>query len=86
METKKSKKPIVNANVHGVSVAIWDNKNKAGKDYQNISFSASTKQKDGSYKTRNIFFPSDLGNLITALTELKEKADDLNIQTEYRKK
>jgi hypothetical protein len=74
-ENKETKKPIVNANSYGVSVAIWENTNKAGKQYQSLSINASTKQEDGTYKNRTIFFPSDLENMIAALTELKKEAE-----------
>jgi len=83
MVEKKSSKPVVNANSHGVSVAIWDNVNKAGKKYQSISLNASSKQEDGTYKNRTIFFPSDLENMITALTELKKQADKAEIITGF---
>jgi len=87
METETKKvTPVVKGNSYGVSVAIWDNVNKAGTKYQSISLSASTKQADGSYKNRTIFFPSDLENLITALTELKANADEAGIQTGFVEK
>jgi len=85
-EDKVVKKPVVSVNAHGVSVAIWENTNKAGKEYKSISMNASSKQKDGSYKNRTIFFPSDLENMITALTELKTQADKQGIQTAFEKK
>ena len=84
-ETVK-KKPIVNANEHGVSVAIWENESKQGKEYKSISLSASSKQPDGSYKTRTIFFPSDLENLINALQKLKQDADEQGIITAFQPK
>jgi len=81
-ETEK-KKPVVNANEHGVSVAIWKNINKVGKEYYSLSMNASAKQTDGSYKNRNILFSSDLENLINALTELKDKAEEQGIKTKF---
>jgi len=89
MENKTEKtnsKPVASANNFGVSTAIWNNTNKAGKEYQSISMNASSKQEDGSYKNRTIFFPSDLENLIKSLTELKEKADELKIKTGFVEK
>ena len=83
-ETKS--KPVVSANAYGISTAIWNNTNKAGKEYQSISLNGSTKQTDGSYKNRTIFFPSDLENLIKSLTELKEKADEAGIKTGFEEK
>jgi hypothetical protein len=85
MESKKQtkKQPVVNANSHGVSVAIWNNTNAQGKEYQSLSMNASSKQTDGSYKNRTIFFPSDLENLINALTELKIEADEQKIKTKF---
>lgn len=84
-EEKKSK-PVVSANAYGISTAIWNNTNKAGKKYQSISLNGSTKQPDGTYKNRTIFFPSDLENLIKSLTELKEKADEAGIKTGFEAK
>jgi hypothetical protein len=83
-ETKKT--PVATGKSFGVSVAIWDNTNKAGTAYKNISMSASTKQPDGTYKPRTIFFPSDLENLITALTELKTNAEQQGIKTKFEPK
>jgi len=85
-EKTENKKPIVSANNYGVSAAIWDNINKAGKQYQSISLNASSKQEDGSYKNRTIFFPSDLENMIATLTELKQKADEQKIITGFVEK
>ena len=87
-ETKETTKklPVAKGNSYGVSTAIWDNTNKAGTKYQSISLSASTKQTDGSYKNRTIFFPSDLENLIAALTELKANADAEGIVTRFIEK
>jgi hypothetical protein len=84
-ETEKTK-PVASANAYGISTAIWNNTNKAGKEYQSISINGSTKQADGSYKNRTIFFPSDLENLINALTELKEQADAQGIKTGFEAK
>lgn len=86
VEQKEIKKPIVSANSFGVSAAIWENKNKAGNEYKSISLNASTKQKDGSYKNRTIFFPSDLENLITTLTTLKKQAEEQGIKTKFETK
>jgi len=87
MKTEEKKettnKPVVSANSYGISTAIWNNTNKAGKEYQSISLNGSTKQADGTYKNRTIFFPSDLGNLIASLMELKDKADEAGIKTEF---
>ena len=83
---KTKKLPLAKGNSYGVSTAIWNNTNKAGTKYQSISLSASTKQTDGSYKNRTIFFPSDLENLIAALTELKANADAEGIQTGFVEK
>ena len=83
-ETKKL--PVAKGNSYGVSTAIWNNTNKAGTKYQSISLSASTKQTDRSYKNRTIFFPSDLENLIAALTELKANADAEGIITGFVEK
>ena len=80
------KLPVAKGNSYGVSTAIWGNTNKAGTKYQSFSLSASTKQTDGSYKNRTIFFPSDLENLIAALTELKANADAEGIQTGFVEK
>jgi len=85
-ENKETNKPVVSANSYGISTAIWNNTNKAGKEYQSISLNGSTKQPDGTYKNRTIFFPSDLGNLIASLTELKAQADELGIKTEFEAK
>lgn len=86
-KTEKTKsKPVVSANAYGISTAIWNNTNKAGKEYQSISLNGSTKQPDGTYKNRTIFFPSDLENLIKSLTELKEKADEAGIKTGFEAK
>lgn len=85
-ETKETNKPVVSANSYGISTAIWNNTNKAGKEYQSISLNGSTKQPDGTYKNRTIFFPSDLGNLIASLMELKDKADEAGIKTEFEAK
>lgn len=85
-ETKEKIKPVVSANAYGISTAIWNNTNKAGKEYQSISLNGSTKQPDGTYKNRTIFFPSDLENLIASLTELKEKADEAGIKTGFEAK
>jgi len=82
-ETKEKVKPVASANSYGVSSAIWNNTNKAGKEYQSISLNASVKQEDGTYKNRTIFFPSDLENLIATLTELKKQADELGIKTGF---
>lgn len=82
-ENNETNKPVVSANSYGISTAIWNNTNKAGKEYQSISLNGSTKQPDGTYKNRTIFFPSDLGNLIASLTELKQKADEAGIKTEF---
>ena len=82
-KTETKKLPVAKGNSYGVSTAIWDNTNKAGTKYQSISLSASTKQTDGSYKNRTIFFPSDLENLIAALTELKANADAEGIVTGF---
>lgn len=82
-EKTENNKPVVSANSYGISTAIWDNTNKAGKEYQSISLNGSTKQPDGTYKNRTIFFPNDLGNLIASLMELKDKADELGIKTEF---
>ena len=84
-ETEK-KMPVVSANEHGVSIAIWNNTNKEGKEYQSLSMTASSKKEDGTYKNRTIFFPSDLENLINSLTELKEKADEAGIKTAFELK
>ena len=81
-ETTK-KMPIVSANEHGISIAIWENTNREGKAYKSISMSASTKQQDGLYKNRTIFFPSDLENLINAFIKVKEQADELGIKTAF---
>jgi len=87
MEKKETtKKPVASANNFGISTAIWDNTNKAGKEYQSISLNGSSKQPDGSYKNRTIFFPSDLENLIKSLTELKEQAEELGIKTGFEEK
>jgi len=85
-QVEEKKKPIVSANAHGVSAAIWPNTNKAGKEYQSISMNASSKQADGTYKNRTIFFPSDLENMINVLTELKAQADKLGIKTAFEPK
>ena len=85
-ENKESKKPVVSANSHGISIAIWNNTNKAGKEYQSISMNGSTKKPDGSYKNRTIFFPSDLENLYAAIGDLIEKAKEEKIQTGYVEK
>ena len=82
-ETKENNKPVVSANAYGISTAIWNNTNKAGKEYQSISLNASTKQSDGTFKNRTIFFPSDLENLIATLTELKKQADEAGIRTGF---
>lgn len=84
--TNENKKPLASANNYGVSVAIWENTNKAGKQYQSISLNASSKQEDGTYKNRTIFFPSDLENLITSLTELKKQAEQQGIITGFTEK
>jgi len=84
MEKKvENKKPVISTNTHGVSTAIWNNTNKQGKEYQSLSLSGSSKQPDGTYKNRTIFFPSDLENLIESLTELKKQADKQGIQTGF---
>lgn len=84
MKQEENKKtPVAKGNSYGVSVAIWNNTNKAGKEYQNVSMSASSKQPDGTYKNRTIFFPSDLENLITALTELQADAETKGITTKF---
>ena len=82
----ENNKPVVSANSYGISTAIQDNTNKAGKEYQSISLNGSTKLPDGTYKNRTIFFPSDLENLINSLTELKEKADEAGIKTAFELK
>ena len=82
----ENNKPVVSANFYGISTAIWDNTNKAGKEYQSISLNGSTKLPDGTHKNRTIFFPSDLENLINSLTELKEKADEAGIKTAFELK
>jgi hypothetical protein len=84
-ETEKTK-PVASANAYGISTAIWNNTNKAGKEYQSISINGSTKQADGTYKNRTIFFPSDLENLINALTELKEKSEEQGIKTKFEER
>ena len=84
-ETEK-KMPVASTNEHGISAAIWNNTNKAGKEYKSISMSASVKQPDGTYKNRTIFFPSDLENLINALIKLKADADEQGIQTAFEPK
>jgi hypothetical protein len=84
-ETEKTK-PVVSANAYGISAAIWNNTNKQGKEYQSISINGSTKQADGTYKNRTIFFPSDLENLINALTELKEKSEEQGIKTKFEER
>jgi len=85
-EKTGNNKPVVSANEHGVSIAIWNNTNKEGKEYKSISISASKKQPDGTYKNRTIFFPSDLENLINALQKVKADADEQGIQTAYEPK
>ena len=85
-EQTEKNKPVVSSNNYGISTAIWNNTNKAGKEYQSISLNGSTKQPDGTYKNRSIFFPSDLENLIASLEELKAKADELGIQTGFVEK
>jgi hypothetical protein len=85
-KTEVSKKPVASANSHGISVAIWNNVNKAGKEYQSVSMNGSTKTEDGSYKNRTIFFPSDLENLYEAIGDLIEKAQAQKIQTGYIEK
>jgi len=85
-KTKAKTLPVVKGNSYGISTAIWDNVNKAGTKYQSISLSGSTKQEDGTYRNRTIFFPSDLENLITALQELKANADEAGIQTGFVEK
>jgi len=82
-ETTENKKPVASANNFGISTAIWNNTNKAGIEYQSLSMNGSTKQEDGTYKNRTIFFPSDLENLIKSLTELKAQADELGIKTGF---
>jgi len=84
-ETEK-KMPVVSANEHGVSIAIWNNTNKEGKEYQSLSMTASSKKEDGTYKNRTIFFPSDLENLINALQKLKDEADEQGIKTAFEPK
>lgn len=84
--SNENKKPIVSANNYGVSAAIWENTNKAGKEYQSISFNASSKQEDGSYKNRTIFFPSDLENLHKTIGELITKAKEQGITTGFVEK
>jgi len=86
VKKEESKRPVVSANSHGISIAIWNNTNKAGKDYQSISMNGSTKQPDGSYKNRTIFFPSDLENLYEAIGDLIEKAKEQKIQTGFVQK
>jgi len=83
VEKKETKRPLASGNSYGVSTAIWQNTNKAGKEYQSISMNASTKQTDESYKNRTIFFPSDLENLITSLQELKANAEAQGIVTKF---
>ncbi len=78
--------PVVSANEHGVSIAIWNNTNKEGKEYQSLSMTASSKKEDGTYKNRTIFFPSDLENLINALQKLKDEADEQGIKTAFEPK
>jgi hypothetical protein len=87
-EKKVNNPPVAKGNSFGVSTAIWDNVNKAGVKYQSLSISVSSKDKEneGQYKTRTILFPSDLENLITALTELKANADEQGIQTAFKQK
>jgi len=85
-QKEETKKPVVSANTYGISTAIWNNTNKAGKEYQSISLNGSTKLPDGTYKNRTIFFPSDLENLIASLTELKQKADEQKIVTGFIEK
>ena len=83
---EETNKPVASANSYGISTAIWNNTNKAGVEYQSLSLNGSTKQPDGTYKNRTIFFPSDLENLINSLTELKKQAEEQGIKTGYTEK
>lgn len=80
--------PVAKGNSYGVSTAIWDNKSKAGKEYQSVSIKVSYPDKDnkGQYKTRDNLYPFDLENLILALTELKKDAEEKGIKTGFEKK
>ena len=87
-ETSVKKGPAAKGNSFGVSTAIWDNKSKAGKEYQSVSIKVSYPDKDnkGQYKTRDNLYPFDLENLIKALTALKADADEKGIQTGFKAK
>ena len=85
MEETQKKMPVVTTNVHGISVAIWNNKNDKGDEYQTVSFGISQKDKDneGKFKKRTIIYPTDLENILAAYADIKAKADAAGIQTKF---
>ena len=62
--TKETKKPAKTFSLGRVRASVWENSNKEGEAFHNISFERSYKDKDGKWHNTNSYGVKDLFSLI----------------------
>ena len=70
MAEEKKQAPVKKYRAGGVSASIWKNKGEE-RDFLNVSFEKSYKDKDGNWQTSTSYNNADLANLCLVTDEAR---------------